>query len=183
VRDYGKFDSPNHDLGHPIIDHVLEIEPEILQTIEEEPNLSIRRLALRVGVFTFIVYRTLHEQGLLTTSCPTCLSSSKCRSISEDCFLSMAWPEDRRGTKFSIINNGRNQNCLIGPHNLPPRLNGAAYLVFLQNVLNDPVYVFVMQTAENIRENPEMLVRTQASLVLRTQACMNNEGRHFEHLL
>jgi hypothetical protein len=95
----------------------------------------------------------------------------------------MAWPEDLRGTKFSIINNGRNRNCLIVPHNLPPRLNGAAYLVFLQNVLNDPVYVFVMQTAENIRENPEMLVRTQASLVLRTQACMNKEGRHFEHLL
>jgi hypothetical protein len=65
VRDHGKFDSPNHDLGHPRIDHVLEIEPEILETIEEEPNLSIRRLALRVGVFTFIVYRTLHEQGLL----------------------------------------------------------------------------------------------------------------------
>jgi hypothetical protein len=34
-----------------------------------------------------------------------------------------------------------------------------------------------------IRENSEMLVRTQASLVRRTQACMNNEDRHFEHLL
>jgi hypothetical protein len=76
----------------------------------------------------------------------------------------MTWPEDRRGTKFSesIINNGRNRNRLIGPHNLPPRLNGAAYLDFLQNVLNDPVNtieeltVRLMQTAENIRENPEM---------------------------
>jgi hypothetical protein len=67
-------------------------------------------------------------------------------------------------------------------------LNGAAYFDFLQNVLNDPVNIIgeltarVMQTAENIRENPEMLVRTQASLVRRTQACTNNEGRHFEHL-
>jgi hypothetical protein len=78
--------------------------------------------------------------------------------------LSMTWLEDRRGTTFSesIINNGRNRNRLIGPHNLPPRLNDAAYLDFLQNVLNDPVNtikestVRLMQTAENIRENSEM---------------------------
>jgi hypothetical protein len=88
-----------------------------------------------------------------------------------------------------VVGRGRNRNRLIGPHKLPPRLNGAAYLDFLQNVLNDPVNTTegltarVMQTAENIRENPEMLVRTQASLVRRTQACMNNEGRRFEHLL
>jgi hypothetical protein len=43
-------------------------------------------------------------------------------------------------------------------------LNGAAYLDFLQNVLNDPVNTIeeltarVMQTSEKIRENPEMLV-------------------------
>jgi hypothetical protein len=100
----------------------LEIEPEILQTTEKEPNLSIR---------------------------------------------SLNW----------------------APRNLSPRLNGAANFDFLQNVLNDPVNIIeeltarVIQTAENIRENPEMSVRTQASLVRRTQACMNNEGRHFEHLL
>jgi hypothetical protein len=90
----------------------LEIEPEILQTTEEEPNLSIRSLALRVGV----------------------------------------------------INKGRNRNRLIGLRNLSPHLNGAAYFDFLQNVLNDPLNIIeeltasVMQTAENIRENPEMLV-------------------------
>jgi hypothetical protein len=56
-----------------------------------------------------------------------------------------------------IINNGRNRNRLIGPYNLTPRLNGAAYLDFLQNVLNDPVNTIeeltarVMQTAENIQ--------------------------------
>jgi hypothetical protein len=78
----------------------------------------------------------------------------------------MAWPEDRRGTKFSesIINKGRNRNRLIGLRNLSPHLNGAAYFDFLQNVLNDPLNIIeeltasVMQTAENIRENPEMLV-------------------------
>jgi hypothetical protein len=78
----------------------------------------------------------------------------------------MAWPEDRRGIKFSesIINKGRNRNRLIGLRNLSPHLNGAAYFDFLQNVLNDPLNIIeeltasVMQTAENIRENPEMLV-------------------------
>jgi hypothetical protein len=38
----------------------LEIELEILQANEEEPNLSIRRLALRVGVSAFFVYCTLY---------------------------------------------------------------------------------------------------------------------------
>jgi hypothetical protein len=37
---------------------VLEIELEILQANEEEPNLS--RLALRVGVSPYIVCRTLY---------------------------------------------------------------------------------------------------------------------------
>jgi hypothetical protein len=60
VHDHGKFDSPTHNLGRPRSNHVLEIEPEILQANEEESNLSIRRLALRIGVSTFIVYRTLH---------------------------------------------------------------------------------------------------------------------------
>jgi hypothetical protein len=86
--------------------------------------------------------------------------------FSEDYFLSIAWPEDRRGTKFSesSIKNGPKRNRLIGPHNFTPCLNGAAYLDFLQNVLNDPVNTIeeltarVMQTGEKIRENPEMLV-------------------------
>jgi hypothetical protein len=60
ITDHRKFDSPTHDLGGPRSDHVFEIEPEILQAIEEEPNLNIRKLALCVGVSTFIVYRTLH---------------------------------------------------------------------------------------------------------------------------
>jgi hypothetical protein len=49
-------------------------------------------------------------------------------------------------------------------------LNGAAFLDFIQNVLNDTevntieeLTVRVMQTDENIRENAEMLMRTQAS--------------------
>jgi hypothetical protein len=75
-----------------------------------------------------------------------------------------------RSTRYkfseSIINKGRNRNRLIGLRNLSPHLNGAAYFDFLQNVLNDPLNIIeeltasVMQTAENIRENPEMLVRS-----------------------
>ncbi|CAH1372317.1 unnamed protein product, partial [Tenebrio molitor] len=43
---------------------VLDLEPEILQAVEEEPNVSCRRLALRMGVSSFTIWRTLHEQGL-----------------------------------------------------------------------------------------------------------------------
>jgi hypothetical protein len=60
VADHRRFDSPTHDLGGPRSDQVFEIEPEILQAIEEEPNVSIRRHALCVGVSTFIVYRREH---------------------------------------------------------------------------------------------------------------------------
>jgi hypothetical protein len=38
---------------------VLELEPEILQAVEEEPNISYRRLALRMGVPSFTIWRTL----------------------------------------------------------------------------------------------------------------------------
>jgi hypothetical protein len=36
---------------------------EILQAFEEEPNVSSRRLALRMNVSSFTTWRTLHEQG------------------------------------------------------------------------------------------------------------------------
>jgi hypothetical protein len=61
LRDYGILSPSTQDLGHSRSDSVLEIDPVILEAIDEEPNLSIRRLDLRVGVFAFIVYRTLHE--------------------------------------------------------------------------------------------------------------------------
>jgi hypothetical protein len=49
-------------LERPRSDRVLDIESETIQSIEQEANLNIRRLALRVGVSTLIIiYRTLHE--------------------------------------------------------------------------------------------------------------------------
>jgi DNA repair photolyase len=43
---------------------VLDLEPEILQAVEEELNVSWRRLVLRMGVSSFTIWTTLHEQGL-----------------------------------------------------------------------------------------------------------------------
>jgi hypothetical protein len=44
---------------------VLNLEPEILQAIEEELNGSCRRITLRMDASSFTICRTLHEQGLL----------------------------------------------------------------------------------------------------------------------
>jgi hypothetical protein len=104
VRDHGKFDSRTHDLGGPRSDHVLEIEPKILQPIEEEPNLSIRRLALHVSVSTFIVYCTLHEQKL-----PRYMSNVFKLFNMEIHFGNCFLPEDRRG----FLLNFDIDNCLL----------------------------------------------------------------------
>jgi hypothetical protein len=145
-------------------------------------------------------------------------------------------------------------NRLIGPHVLPPHLNGEGYLIFLQNELSDllddvplqvrrdmwylhdgapahsvrgvknwldanlenrwigrngpvlwparspdinpcdfflwghlkqivyetPVNTVEELTAESIRRNSDML---EASMARRAQACIDNGGRHFEHLI
>lgn len=64
LRDFGEFNPRNHDRGRQRARDILEIEPQILDVVAEEPTISIRRLALRMGISTFIVWRTLHEQGL-----------------------------------------------------------------------------------------------------------------------
>jgi hypothetical protein len=51
-------------LGRSISRRVLDLGPEILQEVEEEPNVSCRRLALRMGVSSFTIWKTLQEQGL-----------------------------------------------------------------------------------------------------------------------
>jgi hypothetical protein len=43
--------------------------------------------------------------------------------------------------------------------------------------------VRVNNAAESIRRNSDMLVRTQASMARRAQACIDNGGRHFEDLI
>jgi hypothetical protein len=43
--------------------------------------------------------------------------------------------------------------------------------------------VRVNNAAESNRRNSDMLVRTQVSMARRAQACIDNGGRHFEHLI
>ena len=43
---------------------VLQAEEQILERVEEEPDISTRRLAAEVGVSQFLVRLTLKEQGL-----------------------------------------------------------------------------------------------------------------------
>jgi hypothetical protein len=60
-RDYGLL---NRDRSRSRSRRVLDLEPEILQAVEEEPNVSYRRFAFRMVVSSFTNWRTLHEQGL-----------------------------------------------------------------------------------------------------------------------
>lgn len=64
LRDYGSFEPQYQNCGAVRTQRVLDLEPQILEIVEEEPNISSRRLALRVGVSASTVWRTLHEQGL-----------------------------------------------------------------------------------------------------------------------
>jgi hypothetical protein len=66
LRDYCycTFNPINRHRGRSISRRVLDLEPEILQAVEEEPNVSCLRLALRMNVSSFTIWRTLHEQGL-----------------------------------------------------------------------------------------------------------------------
>jgi hypothetical protein len=61
LTDYGPV---NRDRGGSRSRRVLDLKPEILQAVEKEPNVSCRRLALRMGVSSFTIWRTLHEYRL-----------------------------------------------------------------------------------------------------------------------
>ena len=43
---------------------ILQAEEQILERVEEESEISIRRLAAGVGISQFVMHRTLKEQGL-----------------------------------------------------------------------------------------------------------------------
>jgi hypothetical protein len=58
------FSPVNRNRGGSRSRRVLDLEPENLQAVEEEPNVSCRRFALRIGVSSFTIWSTLHEQGL-----------------------------------------------------------------------------------------------------------------------
>lgn len=64
LRETGTFRPQTVNRGRQRTARVLDAEPEILNIVEENPSISVRRLSYRVGVSPFIVWRTLKEQGL-----------------------------------------------------------------------------------------------------------------------
>ena len=63
LRDHGTFKPQPHDRGCYRTQRILQAEEQILERVEEEPDIITRRLAAEVEVLQFI-YRTLKEQGL-----------------------------------------------------------------------------------------------------------------------
>ncbi|KAJ3646295.1 hypothetical protein Zmor_023887 [Zophobas morio] len=64
LRDHGTFKPQTQDRGRVRTRRILDVEPQILHTVEAEPGISTRRLAVRHGISQFIAWRTLKEQGL-----------------------------------------------------------------------------------------------------------------------
>ncbi|KAJ3655208.1 hypothetical protein Zmor_014345 [Zophobas morio] len=50
--------------NHKTFAAVLYAEEEILNAVEENRGINVRRLSYRIGVSPFVVWRTLHKQGL-----------------------------------------------------------------------------------------------------------------------
>lgn len=158
---------------------VLEVEDDILEMIENNPQLSTREIARHLPVSHWTVWRALHEQqmhpyhvqrvqALVATDFPRRREfcgwflrqhqqqpdfSEYVFSTDECCFTrngvlnfrnthvwSIENPHVIRRTNFQqrfSVNlwAGIVGNQLIGPHELPPRVNGASYLAFLQEQL------------------------------------------------
>ena len=56
LRDHGTFKPQTHDRGRDRTERILQAEEQILECVEEEPDISIRRLAAEVGVSQFVVH-------------------------------------------------------------------------------------------------------------------------------
>ena len=55
LRENGKFQPSTTDRGRERTEHVIDVEPEILEIVEENPNISIRRLPHRLEFSPFVV--------------------------------------------------------------------------------------------------------------------------------
>ncbi|KAJ3666078.1 hypothetical protein Zmor_001533 [Zophobas morio] len=285
LRENGKFQPSTTDHGRERTEHVIEVEPEILEIVEEIPSISIRRLSYRLGVSLFVVWRTLkghpyHVQRVQSLKpedlprrvrfCEWLLQKIRVQSdfvqkllIADEATFTREGVFNSRNTyiwsdenshairethfqdRFSVnVWAGMVNNNLIGPYVLPPRLTAVAYLDFLNNdlgpllenvplnkcgngltetfqtnglggmdlccghlvlpisipviflwgymkqvVYQTPVNTMqeltnrIQNVAAQIRNNPDMVRRTQQSLIQRAEACVQNRGRHFENLL
>ena len=53
-----------HDRGRGRTERILQPEEQILERVEEKPDISTGRVAAEVGILQFVVHCTLKEQGL-----------------------------------------------------------------------------------------------------------------------
>ena len=60
-RDHDTFKPKTHDHGRDRVERILQGEEQILERVEEEPDISTRWLAPEVRVSQFVVHRTLKE--------------------------------------------------------------------------------------------------------------------------
>ncbi|KAJ3655760.1 hypothetical protein Zmor_014874 [Zophobas morio] len=63
LRDHGTFQPQTHDRGRDRTERILQAEEQISERVEEELDISTRRLAAEVGVLQFVTHCTLKEQG------------------------------------------------------------------------------------------------------------------------
>jgi AraC-like DNA-binding protein len=64
LRENGTFRPKSVDKCEKPTPRVLDLEPQILETVEENPSTSTRQLAREFQVSQFVLCRTFKEQGL-----------------------------------------------------------------------------------------------------------------------
>lgn len=64
LRDTGSFEPRNHDRGRNLTVRTPDVEERILVHVEEDPGISVRRIAARENVSRHSVWMTLHTQLL-----------------------------------------------------------------------------------------------------------------------
>ncbi|XP_022165622.1 uncharacterized protein LOC111030441 [Myzus persicae] len=170
---------PVNELGRPRFVRNVANEELVLDLVHEDPELSVRRIALRTGISPSVVLRILHQnhmrpyhrqrvQKLLPHDYPARLIFSQTiisKIAMNPNFLknilftdeavftkdgifnqhrSHLWSEENphairiRGSQYKFSINiwcGLVGNTLLGPHELPARLNGQGFLYFIVHQL------------------------------------------------
>ena len=64
LGDYGTFKPQTHDRDRDRTESIVQAKEQILERVEEEPDISTRQLAAEIGVSQFVVHPTIKEQAL-----------------------------------------------------------------------------------------------------------------------
>ncbi|KAL4084896.1 hypothetical protein QTP88_027767 [Uroleucon formosanum] len=154
---------PVNEVGRPRFVRNVTNEELVLDLVHEDPELSVRRIALRTGISPSVVWRILHQnhmhpyhrqrvQELLPRDYPARLIFSQTiigktamnpNFLKNILFTDEASEENPHAIrimgsqyKFSInIWCGLMGNTLLGSHELPARLNGQGFLYFIMHYL------------------------------------------------